>query len=143
MQGNFDSMRQQVEHWRMQQLSVEARLTIYRAFIQANLKRRNIWREVCNDLYFHPQHEEFAPRTMGSLANAITSACKELDPIPQFKTNAVSDISGFRGQAIMRGLLAGERDPKALAKLRDPPGQASEQEKVRVSRRGKTISASL
>ena len=47
MQGNFDSMRQQVEHWRMQHLSVEARLTIYRAFIQANLKRRNIWREVC------------------------------------------------------------------------------------------------
>jgi hypothetical protein len=48
MQGNFDPMRQQLEHLRMQQLSGEmARLTIYRAFIEANFKRRNTWREGC------------------------------------------------------------------------------------------------
>ena len=83
-----------------------------------------------HDLYFNPLHEEFAPRTMWSLSNAITSGFKELDLIPQFKATALSDISGFSVQEIIRALLAGERDPKALAKLRDPRCQASEQEIV-------------
>src|ERR1700729_2315001 len=39
---------------------------------------------------------------------------------------ALSDIRGVRGQAILRALLAGERDPKTLAKLRDPRCQANE-----------------
>ena len=43
---------------------------------------------------------------------------------------ALSDISGVSGQAIIRALLTGERDPNALAKLRDPRCQASEQEIV-------------
>jgi transposase len=43
---------------------------------------------------------------------------------------ALSDISGISGQAIIRALLAGERDPKVLAKLRDPRCQASEEEIV-------------
>jgi hypothetical protein len=39
MQRNFDPMRQQVERWRVQQLSGEmARLTIYRAFIESALE---------------------------------------------------------------------------------------------------------
>jgi len=41
---------------------------------------------------------------------------------------ALSDISGVSGQAIIRALLAGERDPKVLAKLRDHRCQASEEE---------------
>jgi len=41
-----------------------------------------------HDLYFNPQHEEFAPRTMWALSNAFTSAFKELDPIPQFRATA-------------------------------------------------------
>ncbi len=41
-----------------------------------------------HDFYFNPQFEEFAPRTRWSLANAFTSAFKELDPIPQFKATA-------------------------------------------------------
>jgi hypothetical protein len=38
--------------------------------------------------YFEPKCEEFRPRTIWSLSNAFTSAFKELDPIPQFKTTA-------------------------------------------------------
>jgi transposase len=34
--------------------------------------------------------------------------------------NAISDISGVTGMAIIRAILAGETDPKKLAKLRDP-----------------------
>ena len=44
------------------------------------------WR--VHDQYFDPQVEEFAPRTVWSLSNAFTSAFKDLDPIPQFKTTA-------------------------------------------------------
>jgi len=82
-------MRQQVERWRLQQLSGEvARLTIYRAFIEGDLEvPKHLARRV-HDLYFNPQHEEFAPRTIWSLSNAFTSAFKELDPIPQFKATA-------------------------------------------------------
>jgi hypothetical protein len=89
MQRNFDPMRQQVELWRAQQLSGElARLTIYRAFIEGELEvPKHLARRV-HDLYFNPQHEEFAPRTMWSLSNAFTSAFKELDPIAQFKATA-------------------------------------------------------
>src|SRR5437868_11314234 len=89
MQRNFDPMRQQVERWRVQQLSGEmARLTIYRAFIEGALEvPKHLVRRV-HDLYFNPQHEEFAPRTMWSLSNAFTSAFKELDPIPRFKATA-------------------------------------------------------
>jgi transposase len=44
---------------------------------------------------------------------------------------ALSDISGVSGQAIIRALLAGEQDPKVLAKLRDSRCQASEAEIVK------------
>lgn len=89
MQRNFEPMRQQVDRWRGAQLSEEAaKLTIYRAFIEGELEvSKHLSRRV-HDLYFHPQHEEFVPRTMWSLSNAFTSAFKELDPIPQFKATA-------------------------------------------------------
>jgi hypothetical protein len=82
-------MRQQVERWRVQQLSeVVARLTIYRAFIEGELEvPKHLARRV-HDLYFNPQHEEFSPRMMWSLSNAFTSAFKELGPAPQFKATA-------------------------------------------------------
>jgi hypothetical protein len=87
-------MRQQVERWRAQQLSVEeAKLTIYRAFIEGDLDvPKHLARRV-HELYFNPQHEEFEPRTMWSLSNAFTSAFKELDPIPRYK--ATAKLGGF------------------------------------------------
>ena len=42
--------------------------------------------------------------------------------------NAISDLSGTTGLAIIRAILAGERDPRELAKLRDPRLQAREEE---------------
>ena len=86
MQRNFEPMRRQVESWQSQQLSAEeAKLMIYRAFVEGDLDiPKHLARRV-HELYFAPQHEEFEPRTMWSLSNAFTSAFKELDPIPQFK----------------------------------------------------------
>jgi hypothetical protein len=89
MQKNFEPVRHQVEAWRGQQLSAAAaKLTIYRAFIEGDLEvPRHLARRV-HELYFDPQHEEFEPRTMWSLSNAFTSAFKELDPIPHFRSTA-------------------------------------------------------
>jgi hypothetical protein len=94
MQRNFTPMVEAVELWRGSQLSdTDARLFIYRAFIEAELDvPRHLARSV-HDLYFKPQHEEFAPRTMWSLSNAFTSSFKELDPIPQYK--ATGKLAGF------------------------------------------------
>jgi hypothetical protein len=46
------------------------------------------WPAPVHDLYFEPKYEEFRPRMIWSLSNAFTSAFKELDPIPQFKSPA-------------------------------------------------------
>jgi hypothetical protein len=42
--------------------------------------------------------------------------------------NVISDISGLTGQAIVRAILAGERDPEKLAALSHPRIQASQKE---------------
>ena len=42
--------------------------------------------------------------------------------------NVFSDISGVTGQAIIKAILAGERNPHKLAEFRDPRVQASEEE---------------
>jgi Domain of unknown function (DUF932) len=89
MQRNFEPMRQQIDAWKSMQLSdANAKLVIYRAFVEGKLDApRHLGRRV-HDLYFNPQVEEFTPRTTWSLTNAFTGAFKELDPIPQFKATA-------------------------------------------------------
>ena len=42
--------------------------------------------------------------------------------------NAISDVSGVTGKAIIRAILQGQRDPRQLAKLRDRRIAASEEE---------------
>jgi hypothetical protein len=89
IQRNFEPLRQQVESWRSRQLTDEqAKLVIYRAFIEGDL---SVPRSLAADVhrnYFDPTHAEFAPRTMWSLSNAFTSTLKSLDPIPFFQATA-------------------------------------------------------
>jgi hypothetical protein len=89
IQRNFEPLRQQVETWRSRQLTDEqAKLLIYRAFVEGDL---SVPRSLASDVhrnYFEPIHPEFAPRTMWSLSNAFTSALKSLDPIPFFQATA-------------------------------------------------------
>jgi hypothetical protein len=89
IQRNFEPLRQQVEHWQSQQITDEqAKLVIYRAFLQGDLSvPRALARDVHRN-YFEPTHQDFAPRTMWSLSNAFTSALKSLDPIPFFQATA-------------------------------------------------------
>src|SRR3954469_13039137 len=94
MQRNFDGMKKQVDSWRQSQLSdVEAKLIIYRAFIESDLEVPKHLARPVHDLYFNPAHEEFQSRTLWSLSNAFTSAFKQLEPIPQFR--ATAKLAGF------------------------------------------------
>jgi transposase len=45
--------------------------------------------------------------------------------------NVLSDVSGVTGQAIIKSILAGERNPQKLAAFRDPRVKASEKEIAR------------
>ncbi len=89
MQRNFEPMRRQVQAWKEDQLTDgDAKLVIYRAFVEDELDApKHLAREV-HRLYFNPQYEEFSSRTRWSLSNAFTSAFKALEPIPQFKVTA-------------------------------------------------------
>lgn len=89
MQRNFDPMQKQVDGWRGKQLTDgQAKNIIYDAFIDDDLALpRHLFRPVHNH-YFEPQFPDFAPRTLWSLTNAFTTALKDLDPVPQFKTTA-------------------------------------------------------
>jgi hypothetical protein len=42
--------------------------------------------------------------------------------------NVLSDVSGMTGQAIIKAILAGQRDPHKLATFRDPRVKASEEQ---------------
>ena len=89
MQRNFEPMTQQVNRWRESQLTdVAAKLIIYQAFIEAEIDLPKHLAGPVHKLYFNPEHEEFAPRTMWSLSNAFTSALKALDPVPQYRATA-------------------------------------------------------
>lgn len=89
MQRNFAPLSDQVARWRDTQLNDDqAKLTIYRAFVEAELDvPRHLIRRV-HRLYFQPTYEEFESRTMWSLSNAFTSAFKNLEPIQQFRATA-------------------------------------------------------
>jgi len=89
IQRNFEPLRQQVEAWRSSQITDEqAKLVIYRAFVENQLDvPRHLARDVHKN-YFEPTHQDFAPRTMWSLSNAFTSALKALEPIPFFRGTA-------------------------------------------------------
>jgi len=89
MQRNFDPMRKQIEGWRQSQLTDEqAKLVIYRAFIEGDFEAPKHLVRAVHEAYFNPQFQEFAPRTLWSLTNAFTTALKQLDPVPQFKATA-------------------------------------------------------
>ncbi len=61
-------------------------------------------------------------------AHHIQHRHKALEQMNLKLTQVVSDITGVTGMAILKAIIAGERDPVTLAKLRNPHGQHSEDE---------------
>src|SRR5712691_7530133 len=77
---------------------------------------RTLWRQ-------RQQHIGDAARCTQHMQKALTQMNLQL-------ANVISDISGWTGQAIIQAILKGERNPRELAKLRDPRVKASAEEIV-------------
>lgn len=75
---------------------------------------RTLWRQ-------RHQHIADAAQCIQRMQKALTQMNIQL-------ANVISDLSGTTGQAIVRAILAGERDPHKLAELRDPRVRASRDE---------------
>jgi len=67
-------------------------------------------------------------RLVKESARAVQQMQKALTTMNVQLANAISDISGVTGQAIIRAIVSGTRDPWQLAKLRDKRIEASEEE---------------
>jgi len=78
---------------------------------------RSLWR-------LRDRHVKEAARTVPHMQKSMITMNVQL-------SNTISDLSGMTGLAIMRAILAGERDPKKLAKLRDWRSKATEEEVAR------------
>lgn len=85
---------------------------------------------------FHPPEQICAVRTIWRQRDRLVKeAGREVQQMQKALTtmnvplaNAISDVSGVTGQAIIRAILQGQRDPRQLAKLRDRRIAASEEE---------------
>ena len=75
---------------------------------------RTYWRQ-------RGEHVQGAATCIQRMQKALTQMNVQL-------ANVISDVSGLTGQAIIRAMLAGERDPRKLAELSDPRIQASREE---------------
>jgi transposase len=88
---------------------------------------------------FRPSQEIRTMRTYWRQRNdLIRAAVSHIQRIQKALTqmniqlgNVLSDVSGVTGQAILKAILAGERDPHKLAALRDPRVKASEEQIAR------------
>jgi transposase len=85
---------------------------------------------------FLPSPKIHGVRTMWRLRDQhVKDAGREIQHMPKALIemnvhlhNAISDLSGVSGQAMIRAIVSGQRDLRALTALRDPRIQASEQE---------------
>jgi transposase len=78
---------------------------------------RSLWR-------LRDRHVKDAARAVQHMQKSMVTMNIQL-------SNAISDITGVTGQAIIRAILAGERNPEKLAKLRDRRIKATEEEVAR------------
>ena len=85
---------------------------------------------------FRPEEEICVMRTLwrqrqqhiADAATCIQRMQKALTQMNLQLANVISDISGETGQGIIQAILRGERDPRELAKLRDPRIKASSEQ---------------
>jgi transposase len=88
---------------------------------------------------FRPPREIRMMRTYWRQRNdLVRSAARHIQRIQKTLTqmnmqlaNVLSDVSGVTGHAIIKAILAGERDPQKLAAFRDPRVKASEKDIAR------------
>jgi hypothetical protein len=89
-QRGFAPMTEQGNYWKSQQITDDdARLSIFRAFIEDRLDApKHVAKQVWAN-WLEPTHDEFRPRTTFSLQNCYTSAFGTLlDPVPLYRATA-------------------------------------------------------
>lgn len=92
MQRNFAPLKAQVELWQRTDIDDNAaKLVIYNAFIQGDLKASSRLLPDVHRLYF--EDDRFPAGTFWRLSNAFTSAFKALKPVQQFQ--ATARLGGF------------------------------------------------
>jgi len=97
IQRGFEPFKYQIDSWQKRQLTDdEARLILYRAFVEKQLKAPAKLLPDVHRHFFEPQYEEFKEKTFWSLGQAFTSAFKELNPINQYQ--ATAKLGGFLQQ---------------------------------------------
>lgn len=97
IQRNFDPLRKQIETWTNRRLSDdEARVILYKAFIEKGLPVPVKLLKEAHRHYFAPEYEEFSPRTLYSLSNAFTSAFKLMEEDKRYPVTG--KLAGFLTQ---------------------------------------------
>lgn len=97
MQRNFKGMETHVLALQQKSLSdTEAKMILYKAFIDGNLPLSLSLLPKVHKEYFEPLHSEFEARNLWSLHNAFTEIIKQLSPIAQMK--AATQISPYLEQ---------------------------------------------
>jgi|SRR5581483_8474964 len=89
MQRNFPALRQSVLDWQNHFITPQdAKLVLYRAFVEGDLKVSPKLLPSVHRLYFNREDERFKADTLWRLSNAFTGAFKQLAPIQQFQASA-------------------------------------------------------
>lgn len=89
MQRGFNPLEKQIKAWQENPLAdLDARTIIYDAFVNGKLKAPKKLIFDVHDAYFNPQLEAFRARSYWSLANAFTTAIKNLTPINHYQAAA-------------------------------------------------------
>jgi hypothetical protein len=81
-------MKRQIETRQGSHITDDFAKLVYKAFVEDELESPEHFAKYVHRNYFNPQHEDFAPRTMWSLRNVLTSAFKVLDGIPRYRATA-------------------------------------------------------
>jgi len=93
IQRSWDPLRRTIDAKRNLQLEDgQAKQIIYDAFTVNRLPSK-LLKTVHHEMFVNPSYDEFKPRTLWSLENAMTTAFKQLKPVPQYE--ATSKLGKF------------------------------------------------
>jgi hypothetical protein len=88
LQRGWKPIREMIDFKRNHQLSdSKAREMLYQLFTDGKLPM-SLFRTTHNEFFVNPSYDEFKPKTLWSLENAVTCAIKKLQPISQYENTA-------------------------------------------------------
>lgn len=90
LQRGWKPIREMIDFKRNHQLTDgKAREMLYQLFTDAKLPI-SLFRTTHNEFFVRPSYDEFKPRTLWSMENAVTTTIKKLQPISQYENTSKS-----------------------------------------------------